>query len=131
VEDNCFLMLTSHNGACAHLHATWTEWKNMFSFEITGQHGKIAIDGLGGSYGLEQLAFYKMLPQMGPPETTIWQYPFADRSWALEMDEFISAIRENRRPVGDARDALENLKIIDRLYEQGLVSCNPDHAEVV
>ncbi len=118
VEDNCFLMLTTNNGACAQLHAAWTEWKNMFSFELTGQFGKISIDGLGGSYGAEQVAFYRMLPQMGPPETTIWQFPFADRSWALEMDELIAAIRENRRPMGDAWDAVENLKIIGRLYKE-------------
>ena len=36
-------------GQVAWLHATWTEWKNMFSFEIYGRDGKLAIDGLGGS----------------------------------------------------------------------------------
>jgi predicted dehydrogenase len=118
VEDNCFLLLETKDGCCAQLHATWTEWKNMFSFEITGRDGKIAIDGLGGSYGLEQLAFYRMRPEMGPPETTIWQYPFSDDSWGLEMRELLAAIAEDRRPLGDVEDALENLEIVDRLYAQ-------------
>jgi predicted dehydrogenase len=117
VEDNCFLLLTAPGGACAQLSASWTEWKNLFSLEIAGRDGKLAIDGLGGGYGTEQLAFYKMLPRMGPPETTIWQYPFPDRSWELEMDELLAAIAENRPPLSDIADARENLRIIDRLYE--------------
>jgi predicted dehydrogenase len=116
VEDNCFLLLKTARGTCAQLHATWTEWKNMFSLEITGRDGKIAIDGLGGSYGTEQLAFYRMLPGMGPPETAIWQYPFPDESWERETAEWITAIRENRRPAGDIRDALAVLRIVETLY---------------
>lgn len=118
VEDNCFLTLSTGKGCCAHLHATWTEWKNMFSFEITGRDGKLAIDGLGGSYGVEQLAFYKMLPEMGPPETTIWQFPFPDQSWAREMRELVDAIHEERAPMGDVHDAINTLSVIDTLYAE-------------
>ena len=57
-------------GQVAWLHASCTEWKNLFSFEIYGRDGKLQIDGLGGSYGVERLTFYQMLPEMGPPETT-------------------------------------------------------------
>ena len=44
----------------AFLHASCTEWKNKFLFEIFGQFGKIEINGLGKSYGEEKLIFYKM-----------------------------------------------------------------------
>ena len=118
VEDNCFMLLKTRENQCAQLQASWTEWKNMFSFEIYGRGGKIAIDGLGGSYGTEQLAFYKMSPEMGPPETRIWQYPFPDNSWETEMREFMAAIEEKRCPVGDAREALKTLSVIDTLYEK-------------
>ena len=36
VEDNGFLLLKTAAGQVAWLHATWTEWKNTFSFEISG-----------------------------------------------------------------------------------------------
>jgi predicted dehydrogenase len=116
VDDNCFLALRSATGQIAWLHATWTEWKNMFSFEIVGRDGKLVVDGLGGSYGTERLTFYRMLPQMGPPETTIWEFPFPDRSWADEFDDFAGAVAENRAPCGDIGDAFAMLKIIDRVY---------------
>ena len=41
--------------------------------------GKLEISGLGGSYGVERLAFYHMFAEMGPPETTIWEYPTGGR----------------------------------------------------
>jgi predicted dehydrogenase len=117
VEDNCFIALRSVTGQMAWLHASWTEWKNIFSFEIAGRDGKLAIDGLGGSYGVERLTWYRMLPEMGPPETTTWEYPFPDRSWNSEFADFVSAIDHNRRPCGDIHDAVANLEIITRMYE--------------
>lgn len=118
VEDNCFLSLRTANGQVAWLHAGWTEWKNIFSFEIMGRDGKLHVEGLGGSYGVERLTHYRMLPQMGPPETTTWEYPFPDRSWELEFREFLSAIAEEREPIGNIRDAKAALDIVARVYER-------------
>jgi predicted dehydrogenase len=117
VEDNVFLTLSTSEGQIAWLHASWTEWKNLFSLEIYGRDGKLEIDGLGGSYGVESLTFYRMLPEMGPPETTRWEYPFADRSWEAETAEFIAAIHEGRRPIGDAAEAVGSMSIIERVYQ--------------
>jgi predicted dehydrogenase len=123
VEDNCFLTLQTADSRIAHLHATWTEWKNTFCFEIYGKTGKLQIDGLGGSYGLEQLSFYKMSPQMGPPQTTIWQYPFPDASWDREIEELSAAILENRQPIASVYDAIANLRIVDDVYQQQGSTC--------
>jgi predicted dehydrogenase len=120
VEDNVFLTLSTAEGRIAWLHATWTEWKNMFSLEICGREGKLEIKGLGGSYGVESLTFYRMLPGMGPPETTRWEYPFIDRSWETETAEFIAAINEGRRPIGDAADAVGSMSVIERVYQGAL-----------
>jgi predicted dehydrogenase len=116
VEDNVFLTLSTCEGRIGWLHATWTEWKNLFSFEIYGRQGKLEISGLGGSYGVESLTFYRMLPEMGPPETTRWEFPFADRSWDAETAEFIAAISEGRRPIGDAAEAAATMSVIERAY---------------
>lgn len=118
VDDNCFLALRGEGHSIAWLHATWTEWKNTFSFEIAGRDGKLTIEGLGGSYGVERLTFHRMLPGMGPPETSIWEYPFPDRSWEVEMAECAAAIAEGRRPVGDIHDAVAMYRIIDQAYDR-------------
>jgi predicted dehydrogenase len=118
VDDNCFLALRNTAGCMAWLHASWTEWKNLFSLEIMGRDGKLAIDGLGGSYGVERLTLHRMLPQMGPPETTIWEFPFPDRSFAAELDNFAAAIAGQERLVGDLDDAVANLEIVHKAYQQ-------------
>jgi predicted dehydrogenase len=118
VEDNGFALLRTPTGQVAWLHASCTEWKNTFSFEMYGRDGKLQIDGLGGSYGVERLAYYRMLPQMGPPETTIWEYPGEDLSWRAEFADLLACIADGRDPNGGLGDALAALRIIQQLYEQ-------------
>jgi predicted dehydrogenase len=117
VDDNAFLLLRTADSKTAFLHVSCTEWKNMFSFEIYGRTGKIHISGLGGSYGIERLALYRMLPEMGPPETTVWEYPMADDSWAVEFAEFVADIRNNRVPAAGLKDAHAVLSIVEQIYE--------------
>jgi predicted dehydrogenase len=116
VDDNGFLLLKTANKQVAHLHASCTEWKNTFSFEIYGRAGKIDINGLGGSYGVERLSFYKMSAAMGPPETFIWEYPMADDSWEVEFKEFIEDIQHHRQPNPGLQDARATLKIVEEIY---------------
>jgi predicted dehydrogenase len=116
VEDNGFCHLKTGDGKTAWLHASCSEWKNLFSFEIYGKNAKLHIEGLGGSYGVERLAYYKMLPQMGPPETTIFEYPGEDRSWQVEWQHTVQCIQQKKQPIGNMDDALQTLRVIDRLY---------------
>ena len=117
VDDNCFLALHGADGRMAWLHASWTEWKNLFSLEIMGRIGKLTIDGLGGSYGVERLTYHRMLPEMSPPETIVWEYPFADHSFAQEFDNFVAAIEGRVPPNGNIDDAIANLEIIQSVYD--------------
>jgi predicted dehydrogenase len=118
VDDNAFLMLRTARDQVAWLHASTTEWKNTFSMEIYGRDGKLSIDGLGGSYGTERLTWYRMLPQMGPPETTAWEYPMADDSWSVEFAEFLEDIRLRRQPAANLRDALAALEVVRKIYQE-------------
>lgn len=118
VDDNAFLLLKTAKQQAAFLHASCTEWKNLFSMEIYGKNGKLHIEGLGGSYGVERLSYYKMLPQMGPPETVIWEYPMADDSWSVEFSEFLEDIRLGRQPAANLNDAYAVLAIVERIYQE-------------
>lgn len=118
VDDNGFMLLKTEKKQTAFLHASCTEWKNLFSMEIYGRDGKLDLSGLGGSYGIEKLTWYKMLPEMGPPETVSWEYPMGDDSWAVEMAEFYDDIRLNRTPAAGLGDAYAALKIIEKIYKE-------------
>jgi predicted dehydrogenase len=117
VDDNSFYLLRTAQNQTAFLHASCTEWKNTFSFEIYGKHAKLDISGLGGSYGTERIAWYRMLPEMGPPETTIFEYPMADDSWETEWKEFDTDIRQGRDPRPGIADAQAALRIVERIYK--------------
>ena len=116
VDDNAFLLLRSAGGQTAFLQASCTEWKNLFSFEIYGRTGKLDISGLGGSYGVERIAYYQMQPEMGPPPTTIWEYPMTDDSWEVEFREFLEDIRRNREPDPGIADAQAALRVVETVY---------------
>jgi predicted dehydrogenase len=116
VDDNAFLSLRTKDNQTAWLQASCSEWKNMFSFEIYGRLGKLQVDGLGGSYGLERLSYYKMLPRMGPPDTTIWEYPGEDTSWKLELSTFLQSVRDGVARGPGLTDAIAALEIVDAIY---------------
>ena len=118
VDDNAFLNLRNAEGKTAWLHASCTEWKNLFSLEVYGRDGKLHWEGLGGSYGSERLTYYKMLPQMGPPETKVWEFPQADESWKLEMTEFFEDVRLKRTPVPGLKEARAALAVVEKIYSR-------------
>jgi hypothetical protein len=73
---------------------------------------------------VEKLTWYKMLPEMGPPETTSWEYPMGDDSWAVEVADFFEDIRLDRMPAVGLSDAHAALTIIENIYrESGYDHC--------
>lgn len=116
VDDNAFLSLRNATGNTAWLHVSCSEWKNLFSLEIYGRDAKLHWEGLGGSYGVERLTHYQMLPAMGPPETTIYEYPRGDDSWRIEMREFFEDIRLQRTPVPGLKEARAALVVVEKIY---------------
>jgi len=118
VDDNAFLSLRTAGGQTAWLQVSCTEWKNLFSFEIYFKRAKLHIEGLGGSYGLERLYYYKMLPEMGPPETVIYEFPRGDTSWALELNEFLEDIALHRTPIPGLKEGQKTLQIVEAIYRK-------------
>jgi predicted dehydrogenase len=117
VDDNAFLFLKSSDGLrSAFLHASCTEWKNLFHFEIFCKAAKIEVTGLGRSYGAEELKIWKMLPEMGPPDLETRSYPGPDTSWESETKAFLDAVSGKASFCGTLEDAEENLRIIEETY---------------
>ena len=116
LEDNVFSLLSTEGGQVASLHASWTQWRNLFSFEVYGRDGYISVDGLGGSYGTERVTLGKRaFLEPFCEETT--EFRGEDRSWDDEWQEFVSAVRNGREPLGSGRDGLEAQNLADAIYE--------------
>jgi predicted dehydrogenase len=116
LEDDGFAIFRSKEGGTASMHTSMIQWKNKFNFEIHGEDGYLIVDGLGGTYGEEKLIFGKRDFE-APFQDSITYYRGQDISWKMEWNEFISAIKENREPIGNGLDGLNVMKIALAAYE--------------
>ena len=117
VEDNAFFHLEFDGNILAQCHVSWTNWKNIFSFEIFGKDGYIKIKGLGGSYGKETLEVGYRQPTGGIPAIEHFEFDDEDTSWSLEWQEFKQAIEENKEPSGSGNDGYAANVILDAIYK--------------
>lgn len=117
LEDNAFGLLRYANRCVASMHTSWTQWKNLFSFELFGTAGSLTVEGLGGSYGVERLVHATRNARGGPPKLDERLFEEPDRSWSLEWDDFIHAIRAGTPYWGTPDDGLAAMRIVDALYQ--------------
>jgi len=116
LEDNAFALLRTAQGQIASVHASWTEWKPLFSFEVFGHDGYVTVEGLGGAYGSER-AILGRRDFAAPFAEEIVEFRGADRSWEEEWREFVSAIRESREPLASGEDGLAAIELAQGIYE--------------
>jgi predicted dehydrogenase len=115
LEDNGIALFRSADGALATLHSSLTHWKNLFSFELMGEDGYFAVEGLGASYGTERLIVGKR-DFASPFQDHIIEYRGGDSSWQSEWREFKAAIAEGRAPLGSDIDGFEVVRITLAAY---------------
>jgi predicted dehydrogenase len=116
LEDNAFALLRTARGQVASLHASWTQWKPLFSLEVFGHNGYITVEGLGGAYGTER-ATLGQRDFAAPFGEDVIEFRGEDRSWEGEWQEFVSAIREGREPSANGDDGLAAIELAQGIYE--------------
>ena len=124
LEDNAFVIMANEAGQVAQIHSSATHWKHQFALDICLEDGYINLQGIlssSRSYGDETLTFARKQFEdtsraFGRPrEETI--YFDTDDSWALEIDDFVDAIRTDR-PItsGNSQDSLRVMQLIEQIY---------------
>ena len=125
VEDNAFVLLRNGQGRVGMLHSSATQWHYKFLLEIYLQKGYITIQGILSStknYGTETLKIARCVYDkegcpLPNPEETISYYE-EDHSWAKELEEFVSCIREGTPVrVGSCEEAFKTMDLIERIYQ--------------
>ncbi len=116
VEDNGFVLLRTKAGQVASIHASLTQWKNLFSFEVFGSEGYVVAEGLGGSYGNECLTFGRK-DFAKPFAEEVVEFRGDDRSWCEEWKEFVACIKEDREPLANGYDGLVAMRIVSAVYK--------------
>jgi predicted dehydrogenase len=118
VEDNAFLSLRTPDNRTAWLHASYTEWKNLFSFEINFSTAKLHIEGIGRNYGVRRLHWYRTRPGILRPDVTIFEYLEDDPSWFDELAEFREDIAKQRTPIPGLAEGIRTLEIMEAMYRK-------------
>ena len=131
LEDNGFALLEATSGAVAVLHTSWTQWRNLFRFEVFGDRGAVTVEGLGGSYGPESLTIHtRRLPEGGRPDEQVVTYGDEDVSWSAEWRAFRRAVESGEAEMGTPADGVGAARVIDAMYASaragGPVSVIPD-----
>lgn len=117
LEDNAFAMLSAESGSVALFHTSWMQWKNRFHFEVIGRDGYLTVQGLGGSYGTEELTIGRRRAEGGAPMEEKKAFDGPDESWQDEWREFVQSIRENREPMSNGRDGVRTMQLIQAIYD--------------
>ena len=129
VEDNAFIIMESENNVIASMHSSATQWKHKFLLEMCFEEGYLNLDGiLSGtrSYAPEKLVlgrreFEDITFAMGKPKENITWFE-NDDSWALEVDEFINAVKGNGEILhGTLNDAFETLSLVENIYNSSKI----------
>jgi predicted dehydrogenase len=130
LEDNAFGLFHYADGRIASMHTSWTQWKNLFSFELFGTLGSLSIDGLGRSYGTETLTTAIRNPLGGVPTMTTVGFEGPDDSWQLEWGDFVGAIVDGRSYLGTPADGVAAMATIDALYRSAATGLAVSMADV-
>lgn len=124
VEDNALILMKSQGEVPVFLHSSATLWKHTFTFEIGCKNGYLKANGFlsqTGSYGREELVigrrqFEDETFALGNPREEVVYFD-KDNSWKLEVDEFLSAVKEKRKAQhGTLEEALQVMALIRDIY---------------
>jgi predicted dehydrogenase len=128
-EDNAFGHLKTRDGRLASIHSSWVQWYGYLHIEIFGTHGAIVInnDQIQGQVTCQSFTRH------GDPIATTIEVPALlkpDPSWRLQLEEFMSAIRDDREPSPNGEDGLRVLRMVHALYRSAaLGTIEPIDAE--
>ena len=62
-----------------------------------------------------------MSKEMGPPKTTIYEYPGADLSWQLETEYFISKLEAELYTENNLNETMKLHDIVNNIYKLNYV----------
>ena len=136
LEDNAFALLRDERGRIAMLHSSFTQWKHLFTLEITLEDGYVVVDGMPSttrSYRDEwfiQGRRHTGVAIGNPPEESV--FCNVDLSWQLELEEFVDCVLTgNALKHGTSLDAYETMRLVFGIYEADetfkQAACDPEN----
>jgi predicted dehydrogenase len=115
LDDGGMAIFRLDEGATASMHTTLGQWHNQFLFEYFGSEGFAKVQGLGGSYGQENIEV-GFREENAPFSSKRIQFRGGDISWKLEWQAFKDSFNSNDSQIGTFSDGLETMRIAEAAY---------------
>jgi hypothetical protein len=59
-----------------------------------------------------------MKPEMGIPDTKVYEFPGPDESWKIEMTKFEEDVQKKQTPEAGLKEAKAALEVVERIYKK-------------
>src|SRR5690606_7579203 len=115
LEDNAFGLLRFGAGVVGHFHVSMTQWESLFSLEVYGDQGSLALDAHGAG-GSETLTITRRGAPGSDPTVERMLTENADSSWTAEWADFAAAMHGAPLRHGLPEEGLQIMATIDALY---------------
>jgi UDP-N-acetylglucosamine 3-dehydrogenase len=106
-EDYAEIMLQFHGGTTGFIDANWLTPRKVRTLIITGSEATINLDYLTQEMTIEN------------SERLVKPYTQPEEPLKLELDNFITTVREDKTPMPSGDDALKAIRICDAALESG------------
>lgn len=111
-EDNAFGIFRTDDNRLFGIHCSWTQWKGYLYMEVYGEDGYLHLD-----FDKSRLAFGRRNGYRVGDEQMFDYAGTSQPSWRREIEEWVGAIHDGRRPWGDGYDGLMAVKMAYAVYE--------------
>ncbi len=115
VEDTASGIFKTDDGRTATIYCSWRLFSGYFFFEINGSEGYINVDGRFDTHGGDKIYWSNTL------EKKVHSKDFSHikpNSYLLEIENFISNVKNNQTISPSAEDGLEIMKMIEFIYSK-------------
>jgi predicted dehydrogenase len=102
------MMLGARSASLWHL-ASWTQWHRSVVVEIGGTEGALVVDN--------DARMTILSTRQGGQERFDFSHVTHELSRTQELEEFLTAIQEDREPLGNGYDGLRAVRLAYALYE--------------
>jgi len=115
VEDTASGIFKTEDGRTATIFCSWRLFSGYFFFEINGSEGYINVDGRFDTHGGDKIFW----SSKGGEKILSKDFShIKPNSYLLEIDNFISNIKNNKEISPSAYDGLEIMKMIEFIYSK-------------
>jgi predicted dehydrogenase len=112
IEDDTYLHLEFENGAHAHLHNSWLWPQRERTLTVIGTEGMLTYDEVGQRVSLHRKSIDRELKNKDEGSEIVFEAH--GEPLKLELEHFLSCIREGKKPISDGRSGVEVIRVLER-----------------